>query len=155
MTSIHKTLFNSLDKILNKADCLKYDQHFVTHESFDFTRKSRKLSFKDTVSFILSMVGKTIREELLDFFHYSNNTSTASALVQTRSKISSRVFQYILSELNKGFPPDNLYKGYHLIAVDGSEMQIPLDLSATDTLHKNALKGKFLSAFHFNVSYDV
>ena len=39
MTSIHKTLFNS------------YDQHFVTHESSDFTRKSRKLldgvSFRD------------------------------------------------------------------------------------------------------------
>ena len=60
MISIHKTLFNSLDKILNKADRLKYDQHFVTHGSSDFTRKSRKLSFKDTVSFILSMVGKTI-----------------------------------------------------------------------------------------------
>ena len=58
MISIHKTLFNSLDKILNKADRLKYDQHFVTHESSDFTRKSRKLSFKDTVSFILSMAGK-------------------------------------------------------------------------------------------------
>ena len=40
---------------------------FVTHESSDFTRKSRKLSFKDTVSFILSMAGKPIREELLDF----------------------------------------------------------------------------------------
>ena len=74
MISIHKTLFNSLDKILNKADRLKYDQHFVTHESSDFTRKSRKLSFKDTISFILSMAGKPIREELLDFFHYSNNT---------------------------------------------------------------------------------
>ena len=49
MISIHKTLFNSLDKILNKADRLKYDQHFVTHESSDFTRKSRKLSFKDTI----------------------------------------------------------------------------------------------------------
>lgn len=73
MISIHKTLFNSLDKILNKADRLKYDQHFVTHESSDFTRKSRKLSFKDTISFILSMAGKPIREELLDFFHYSNN----------------------------------------------------------------------------------
>lgn len=80
MTSIHKTLFNSLDKILNKADRLKYDQHFVTHEGSDFTRKSRKLSFKDTISFILSMAGKPIREELLDFFHYSNNTPTASAL---------------------------------------------------------------------------
>lgn len=155
MISIHKTLFNSLDKILNKADRLKYDQHFVTHESSDFTRKSRKLSFKDTISFILSMAGKPIREELLDFFHYSNNPPTASALVQARSKISSRVFQYILNELNKAFPPDNLYKGYHLIAVDGSEMQIPLDFSDPDTLHKSASKGKFLSAFHLNVSYDV
>ena len=70
-------------------------------------------------------------------------------------KISSRVFQYILNELNKAFPPDNLYKGYHLIAVDGSEMQIPLDFSDPDTLHKSASKGKFLSAFHLNVSYDV
>ncbi|MCR0213239.1 IS4 family transposase, partial [[Clostridium] innocuum] len=78
-----------------------------------------------------------------------------SALVQARSKISSRVFQYILNELNKAFPPDNLYKGYHLIAVDGSEMQIPLDFSDPDTLHKSASKGKFLSAFHLNVSYDV
>lgn len=128
MISIHKTLFNSLDKILNKADRLKYDQHFVTHESSDFTRKSRKLSFKDTISFILSMAGKPIREELLDFFHYSNNTPTASALVQARSKISSRVFQYILNELNKAFPPDNLYKGYHLIAVDGLKCKYHLIL---------------------------
>ena len=67
MISIHKTLFNSLDKILNQAGRLKYDQHFVTHEGSDFTRKSRKLSFKDTISFILSMAGKPIREELLFF----------------------------------------------------------------------------------------
>ncbi|MCR0382886.1 hypothetical protein MKC91_08625 [[Clostridium] innocuum] len=138
MTSIHKTLFNSLDKILNKADRLKYDQYFVTHEGSDSARKSRKLSFKDTISFILSMAGKPIREELLDFFHYLNNTPTASALIQACSKISSRVFQFILNELNKAFPIDNLYKGYHLIAVDGSELQIPLDFSNPDTLHKSA-----------------
>lgn len=155
MTSIHNLLFNSLDKILNKADCLKYDQHFVIHEGSDFTRKSRKLSFKDTISFILSMAGKPIREELLDFFHYSNKTPTASALVQARSKISSRVFQFILYELNKAFPPNNLYKGYHLIAVDGSEMQIPLDYSDPDSLYKNSSKGKFLSAFHLNACYDI
>ena len=59
MISIHKTLFNSLDKILNKADRLKYDQHFVTHESSDFTRKSRKLSFKDVYK------RQVIREQIL------------------------------------------------------------------------------------------
>lgn len=75
MTSIHKSLFNS------------YDQHFVTHESSDFTRKSRKLSFKDTISFTLSIAGKPIRKELLDFLHYSNNAPAAYALVHARSKI--------------------------------------------------------------------
>ena len=133
---------------------MKYDQHFVTHESSDFTRKSRKLSFKDTVSFILSMAGKPIREELLDFFHYSNNTPTASALVQARSKISS-CFQYILNELNKAFPPDNLYKGYHLIAVVGLKCKYHLILVIPIRYIKVHRKGKFLSAFHLNVSYDV
>lgn len=155
MISIQKSLFNSLDKILTKADRLKYDQHFVMHEGSDFSRKSRKLSFKDTISFILSMAGKPIREELLDFFHYSNNTPTASALVQARSKISSCVFQFIFNELNNAFPPNKLYKGYHLIAVDGSEMQIPLDFSDPDTLHKSSSKEKFLSAYHLNASYDI
>lgn len=103
MTSIHNLLFNSLDKILNKVDCLKFDRHFVIHEGSNFTRKSRKLSFKDMILFSLSIAGKPIREEQHDFFHYSNNTPTASALVQARSKISSRVFQFILYELNKAF----------------------------------------------------
>ena len=70
-------------------------------------------------------------------------------------KFHMTCFSIYFDELNKAFPPDNLYKGYHLIAVDGSEMQIPLDFSDPDTLHKSASKGKFLSAFHLNVSYDV
>ena len=107
-----------------------------------------KILFHSSCQWRVSLFGKNYF-----FFHYSNNTPTA--LVQARSKISSRVFQYILNELNKAFPPDNLYKGYHLIAVDGSEMQIPLDFSDPDTLHKSASKGKFLSAFHLNASFDI
>lgn len=155
MTSIHTLLFNSLDKILNETDRLKFDQHFVMHEGSDFTRKSRKLSFIVTILFILSMAGKPIREELLDFFHYSIHTPTASALVQARSKISSRVFQFILNELNKIFPSTILYKGYRLIVFDGSEMQIPLDPNDPDTLHKCASKEKLLSAYHLNACYDI
>ena len=68
MTSIHNLLFNSLDKILNKADCLKFDRHFVIHEGSNFIRKSRKLSFKDMILFSLSIACKPIREEQHDFF---------------------------------------------------------------------------------------
>ena len=107
-----------------------------------------KILFHSSCQWRVSLFGKNYF-----FFHYSNNTPTA--LVQARSKISSRVFQFILNELNKAFPTDNLYKGYHLIAVDGSELQIPLDFSDPDTLHKSALKGKFLSAFHLNASFDI
>ncbi|MCR0300958.1 IS4 family transposase [[Clostridium] innocuum] len=107
-----------------------------------------KILFHSSCQWRVSLFGKNYF-----FFHYSNNTPTA--LVQARSKISSRVFQFILNELNKAFPTDNLYKGYHLIAVDGSELQIPLDFSDPDTLHKSASKGKFLSAFHLNASFDI
>ncbi len=68
MTSIHNLFSILWIKILNKADYLKYDRHFVIHEGSDFTHKSIKLSFKDAISFILSMAGKPVREELVVFF---------------------------------------------------------------------------------------
>ncbi len=64
-------------------------------------------------------------------------------------------FQFILYELYKAFQPNNLYKGHHLIAVDGSEMQILLDYSDPDSLYKSSSKGKFLSAFHLNACYNI
>lgn len=155
MTSFCENLFHKFEQNLNNADELKNQMHFLVHENSDFSRKSRKLSFKKTILFTLSMAAKPIREELLDYFDYSNDTPTASALVQARSKIKPSAFQFLFDQLNNAFPTTSTYNGYKLIAVDGSELQIPVDLNDFDTLHACGSKGKYISSYHINASYDI
>lgn len=155
MTNFSKKLFRSLDHSLDKADRLKNDLHFVIREGIDFSRKAKKLSFKDTILLILSMAAKPIREELLDYFDYSTFTPSASAFVQARSKISPDAFRFLFDELNNLFPATDTYKGFRLIAVDGSELQIPVDFNDVDTLHSCCSKDKFLSSYHVNACYDL
>ena len=88
MSYFSSKLLHTFDGMLKDADRLKNELHFVTREGSDFSRKARKLSFKDTIRCILSMSGKPIREELLDFFDYGKHTPTASAFVQARPKIT-------------------------------------------------------------------
>ena len=59
-----------------------------------------KLSFVKTVSILLAMHGKTISDELLNFFDYKLDTPSASEVHET-------------------------YKGFRLLAVDGSEFSVP------------------------------
>ncbi len=109
MTSFSQKLFHSFDQSLDKTDRLKNDLHFVIRKGSDFSRKPRKLSFKDTIMLILSMAAKPIREELLDYFDFSFHSPTASAFVQARSKISPDAFRFLFIELNRHFPTTKAY----------------------------------------------
>ena len=58
-----------------------------------------KVSFAKTISILLSMYGKTISDELLNFFDYKLNTLSTSEVHET-------------------------YKGFRLLAVDGNEISL-------------------------------
>ena len=155
MTSFSKKLFHSIDLILDKADLHKNDLHFVVREGSDFSRKARKLSFKDTILCILSMAAKPMKEELYDFFDYSIDTPSTSAFVQARSKISPSLFQYLFHSLNQSYPGTKTFKGYHLISVDGSDLHIPIDKNDPDTLYHSTSSNKDISFYHINAAYDI
>lgn len=146
MSYFSSKLLHTFDGMLKDADRLKNELHFVTREGSDFSRKARKLSFKDTIRCILSMSGKPIREELLDFFDYGKHTPTASAFVQARPKITPYAFHFLFDEINKSFPSSLTHKGYRLIPIDKNDM---------DTLYTSGSKGKHLSSYHINASYDI
>ena len=89
------------------------EQNFVLfskRSGKDFSRKS-KLSFTKTISILLAMQGKTISDELLNFFDYKLDTTSASEVNET-------------------------YKGFRFLAVDGSAFSVPL---SKDALHLNAV----------------
>ena len=145
-------VFLTLKHKIVRLDSLKAVNQLINNTDSDFTRK-RKLPFSDVIMIILSMAGCPIREELLDYFDYDIDTATASAFVQARAKILPEAFEELLHLFNKAYPCDETYKGYRLIAVDGSDLNIPYDPLDKDTLHKN--QNKAYNLYHINAAYDI
>ncbi len=98
----------------------------------DFSRKS-KLSFAKTVSILLAMQGKTISDELLNFFDYKLDTPSASAFVQARNKLDRNTMQTLFHRFVSTSEVHETYKGFRLLAADGSEFSIPQN---KDALHR-------------------
>lgn len=150
--SFSDKVFVSLKNKIARLDRLKVVNHLVNDTECDFTR-NRKLPFPDVIMIILSMAGCPIREELLDYFGYDINTATSSAFVQARSKVLPDAFEQLLHLFNNAYPCTETYKGYRLIAVDGTDLNIPYDPQDRTTLHKN--QHKACSLYHINAAYDI
>ena len=150
--SFSDKVFVSLKNKIARLDKLKTVNHLLSNIDSDFTR-DRKLPFDDVIMIILSMAGCPIREELLDYFDYDINTATSSAFVQARAKVLPEAFEQLLHLFNNAYPCTETYKGYRLIAVDGSDLNIPYDPQDRTTLHKN--QHKACSLYHINAAYDI
>ena len=77
------------------------------------------------ISCLLSMEGRTLTTELLNYFACSANIASSSAFIQQRKKLSKEVFPMLFSLfVNKTDSPKR-YKGLRILAADGSDIQIP------------------------------
>lgn len=147
-------VFLTLKHKVARLDRLKTVNHLLNDIDSDFTRK-RKLHFPDVIMIILSMAGCPIREELLDYFDFDVNTATSSAFIQARAKILPKAFEELLHLFNNAYPCTETLKGYRLIAVDGSDLNIPYDQTDLDTYQSNGPDVKGSNQFHINAAYDI
>lgn len=99
----------------------------------DFTRE-RKVGFVALISMILNMLKRTtqieIDEFLKEFFTKDGKriTYTKQSFSEARQKLSPEVFIMLNDELVKRYYEDDdfkKYKGYRLLAVDGSYIEVP------------------------------
>ena len=149
----YKHLKNILHHIINDMD----NSHslFCENPDTDFTR-CRKLDFKTTIHSILCMESGSLKDELYKLFDFSSDTPTSSAFVQSRSKIKIDAFLHLFNTFNKKTYDKKLFKGYRLLAVDGSELPIDNTFQDNDTtIRKCNQSDKSYSAFHLNASYDL
>jgi hypothetical protein len=140
---------------LLKSICEAEDdsRNFVKNPEKDFTRK-RKLGFSEMVRIILSMGGKSLNLELLDYFSYDTGAASCSAFVQQRGKLLPELFEKIFKEFTASLPKPKKYKGYRLLAADGSDLNIAYNPDDKDTYHSNgAVKG--CNLLHLNAIYDL
>jgi len=134
MKDFYLKLKNDLKGLI--ADMEKCSYIFVKNPQTDFTR-NRSLSFSTTINLLLSMGGNSLNKELLEYFNYDEKTVTASAFVQQRNKLLPFTFEFLLNAFNKNLLNNKLYKGYRLLAVDGSDTAYAANIDNTENYFQN------------------
>lgn len=118
----------------------------------DFTRK-RKLPVETLIHFIIQMQSKSVNSELCEYFNDIDSLPTASALCQQRDKLDISAFQRIMHLFVNAFDDYKTWKGYHVLACDGSDVNIVYDEKDVDTKRQNG-NNKPFSQLHINGLYD-
>ena len=131
-----------------------YKWLFCKNPKKDFTRE-RKLSFQKTVSAILSFRGGTLNHDLLDFFRLDPALPSSSAFIQQRSKILPEAFETLFHIFTDEISQNNTYKGFRLLAIDGSDLQIASNPDDPDSFYSDAHDGKPCNLLHINAMYDL
>ena len=120
-----------------------------------FTRR-RLCPLNDTLMLLLSMEGHNLNTEIGNYFFTINRQPPSkSAFTQQRSKLSEDVFPGLLAATNRLFPFEKTFKGLHLLAVDGSSINIPpLKGDSSTFVSYNSRKGGYYMD-HITAVYDL
>ena len=104
----------------------------------DFTRE-RKLTFPNLILFMLNSIKKSLQKELTEFSLLLGDERvrniTNSAFCQSRMKLNHSAFIELNKDIIEEFYTDNffnLWKGFRLLAVDGSRIHLPFSLEIVE-----------------------
>lgn len=137
--------------ISNLAECKWF---FTRDPQKDFTR-NRKLSFEQIIRAVLTMRGGSIANEMMDIFGISENLATTSAFVQQRAKILPEAFESLFNLFAKNAAGDKTYRGFRLLAVDGSDFLTASNPSDPDSFFPGTQEQKSYNLLHLNAMYDL
>ncbi len=125
----------------------------VSNPDIDFSR-NRKIPYEKIILSLLTMEGTTLTNELLKQFGCDISIATSSAFVQQRKKILPIAFEKLFQDFVSQTSQNNNYKGYRLLAVDGSDIQIPTNLNDTDSLFITEGRKPY-NLLHLNALYNL
>lgn len=115
-----------------------------------FSRK-RTWNFSTLIRFILSFGSNSLGYEIGDFFEYKKGFPTVSSFVQQRKKLAFSAMEYLFHQFTEqSLEKPRLFKGYRLMAIDGSGIS-----SAYNPKEGNTLRNDHVSALHLNSLYDI
>ena len=144
---VKKKLKLSISHIVNNKEA------FVRHPDKDFTR-NRKLSFENLINFFLNLGGKDIGSELLDFLPPSCQI-TVSGFTQQRDKLLPETFKALLTNFNARLKTKKSFKGFKIVAVDGSKLSIACNPNDKESFFKTKKNIQGSNRLHINALYDV
>ena len=131
-----------------------YHWLFTKIPGTDFSRK-KKWSFEEIMRFILTMEGKSLRDELLEYFDFDSSTPSNSAFNQRRAQILPEAFEFLFQEFTNYFSNNATYKGFRLIACDGSDLCIAHNPKDETTYFQSIPDSNGFNQLHLNAFYDL
>ena len=152
MKHTSKTIKRTLKRCIQELS--SHPELYCKNPEKDFTR-GRKLSFEQVLKAVLSMTGKSLRGELMDYFNLSRSMPTVSAFVQQRNKVDHRAFEALFHTFTKAVDEQALFKGYRLLAVDGSDLHTPTNKDEKDSFFEGTNGQKPYNLLHLNALYDL
>lgn len=129
-------------------------EDFVKNPGKDFTR-NRKLTFEYVINLLLSMGGNNLYKELLEYFKYDAETASSSAFVQQRAKILPSALEFLFKNFTSSYENHKTFKGYRLLAVDGSKLNIAHNPNDPDTYIKCTADARGYNMLNLNALYDL
>lgn len=153
MSKYIKNVTDSLTRLISELS--ENPTLFLTNPRTDFTR-NRKIDFRKLVGITMNSGGCTMSKELLDYFDFDINTPSVSAYTQQRSKVLPEAFEYLFHSFTQEcMTSANTFKGYRLVACDGSNLTIATNPDDPETAYVSNQFGKVTNHLHLNAFYDV
>lgn len=152
-----ETVKSRIESILK--DMAEHHWLFSNNPGHSFSRQHLgKLSFYDTMRFILYMDKLTTNKDLIRYFHMDlERIPSQSAFVQRRAQISLSAFQFLFDEFSSSFPQTTKqFKGRSILACDGCHVVYTTNAEILQDYNKPRLSDyKGYNHMHLNGFVDV
>ena len=126
---------------------------YVANPQKDFTRK-RKVSFYDIMWFLLFIGANSMSEEIRRAFNDKDfSYISEAAILKSRNKIKLTAFEQLFHKFNATLEKKQEYKGYRIIAVDGSDFSSLYSADSEYATMSNQYGGA--NRMHVNFAYDI
>ena len=132
----------------------QYHWLFTRNAEKDFSRV-KKWSFSEVIRFIISMEGKSLKDELLKHFNFSIETPTNSSFNQRRAQILPDTFEFLFHEFSQQVSKEHLFHGYRLLACDGSVLTTVSNPQDDAAYIQCGPDSKGYNQLHLSVLYDL
>ena len=126
---------------------------YVANPQKDFTR-NRKVTFYDMMWFLLFIGANSMDEEIRRAFNDKDfSYISEAAILKSRSKIKVSAFEQLLRKFNETLENPKKYKGYKVLAVDGSDFSSLYSADSEYATISNQYGGA--NRMHVNFAYDI
>ncbi len=112
--------------------------------------RNRKLSLSGVIRLLIGAEGGSLAKEL----HRANIDATPAAVSQRRAQIDTETFQNVFQRFNTSCKDSGNFRGYRLLAVDGTSVNIPRNPNAPSFVQNESAPSGY-NQLHLNPLYDL